>query len=192
MSALTEPSEAGTQGSGRDRGLVLDLGENGLDQRVRIMRSRLEEPRQRSARERGLRAMSQPEQINDGGGQLAEVDRLGDDAAIRHRRRREDQERHVQLAAVKTEAVPREPALLKVLAVVGGDDDQGVFKQPPAPQLIEEAADLVVEIGDAAVVTINQDIDRLPLKSRSLRVRDSRTFFLLVKLTRSLEHLDLF
>ena len=83
--------------------------------------------------------------------------------------RREDQERHVQLAAVETEAVPGEPALLKVLAVVGGDDDQRVFKQPPASQLIEEAADLVVEIGDAAVVAINQDVDGLPLKSRSLR-----------------------
>src|SRR4051812_19192885 len=101
--------------------------------------------------------MGQPEQINDGGGQLTEVDRLGNDPAIRRPPGREDQERHVQLAAIETEPVPREPTLLKVLAVVGSDDDKGVFKQPPAPQLIEEAADLVVEIGDAAVVAINQD-----------------------------------
>ena len=43
------------------------------------------------------------------------------------------------------------------LAVVGGDDHQRVLEQSPAPQIVEEAADLRVEIGDAALVTILPD-----------------------------------
>ena len=98
----------------------------------------------------------------------------------------------MQLAAVETEAVPGEPSLLKVLAMVGSDNDQGVFKEPPAPQLVEEAADLVVEIGDAAVVSINQDVDCLPLETRSLLGCDPRRLLLLVEIACTLEHIDLF
>ena len=81
----------------------------------------------------------------------------------------------MDLAPVDAHAVPREAALLEVLAVVGSHDHQRVLEQPPAPELVEEAADLLVEIGDAALVTVLPDGGGLPVEPGSFLIAHGRS-----------------
>ena len=64
------------------------------------------------------------------------------------------EQRDVDLRVVEAAGVAEEVVLAEVLAVVGRDDDQRVLEHAPAVELVEEPAELLVEVGDAVVVGV--------------------------------------
>ena len=50
----------------------------------------------------------------------------------------------------------------KVLAVIGGDDDQGVLSQAPVCQLVEKLTKAPIEIRDLVVVEVDEDLAHGP------------------------------
>ena len=57
-----------------------------------------------------------------------------------------DDERHVHRLLVERRPVPPPAVLLELLAVVGGDDDLRVVVQPQLLQVLEQVAELLVEV----------------------------------------------
>ena len=86
------------------------------------------------------------------GGQVEQLGRAGVDSRLEHARVVHD-EGHAQ-AGLKTEAAVIEVVVVVAqgLAVVRGDDGQGLFHQPCRLQLVEQDADLGVVVGDLLVV----------------------------------------
>src|SRR2546429_439817 len=68
--------------------------------------------------------------------------------------RRLHDERHVDLLVVERRAVPPAAVLLELLAVVGGEHDERAVVEATRPQVVEEDAELLVEVGDLAVVKL--------------------------------------
>ena len=119
-----------------------------------------QEPGERTAGEGIPRAQVDP--LGDRRGEVAEADRLVDDPGGRRPiGRGDDQQGDVDFPAVEAQAVAEEAVLAEVLAVVGGHDHQGVLQQPAALELVEEAAELPVEVGDATLVGVAEQVDRL-------------------------------
>src|SRR5262249_18663582 len=75
-------------------------------------------------------------------------------------RRRNDHERNVELSPVETRPVPEHSRLFaKTLAVIRGDDHPGSLEEGTAIELVDQPAELLIEIGHAVVVGVASEID---------------------------------
>ena len=75
-------------------------------------------------------------------------------------RRRNDHQRNMELRLVETRSVPEHAGMLaEALAVVRGDDHPGPLENGTAIELVDQPAELLVEIRDAVVVGVAAEID---------------------------------
>ena len=71
---------------------------------------------------------------------------------------RNDQERNVQLGLVEARAVAEDAGVLaEAFAVVRRDDQPGSLEDAAAPQLVEQLPELLVEVGDAIVIGVDDE-----------------------------------
>ena len=108
--------------------------------------------------------------IDHGCGKVSEAHRGANDSARRHTIRRPDHDqRDMKLGTIKAHSMPVKMLLAKVLAMVGGDDDEGV-SEPPAPiEFVKQATDLTVEVSDAAVVGVSRQLDLTAIESALIK-----------------------
>src|SRR5262245_35966492 len=108
--------------------------------------------RQRMAlHDRGHR---QPRGRDDRGRDVEAGRELVDHAAARSAGRRLQDERHVNLLVVERGAVPPATVLVELLAVVAGQHDEHLVVQTSTLEVGEQAAEVLVEIRDPAVVEL--------------------------------------
>src|SRR5262249_47311365 len=95
-------------------------------------------------------------QIRDRRSYVAQAHGLFDDLLGRAFTRRNDQQRHVKLRLVETLAVAENTGVLaEALAMVGGDDQPGLFENSAPVQLVDQLPELLIEIRDAIVISVS-------------------------------------
>src|SRR5262245_47957065 len=67
----------------------------------------------------------------------------------------------MKLGLVEAPAVSKAPVLAEALAMVRGDDHPGPLERSEVPQIVEQQADLLIEVGDAAIVGVASEGDLL-------------------------------
>ena len=71
-------------------------------------------------------------------------------------------QRHPQQLVVEGVRVPAHPAVLpELLAVIRGEDDQGVFVEPAGSQQLDELPDRAIHLSDLRVVGTDYEIEIL-------------------------------
>ena len=80
---------------------------------------------------------------------------LGHDPRRRTVARRDDHQGNVKLGPVKTRSVEEHSGMFaEAFAVVGGDDHPGLFEDGAAVELVDEPAELLVQVRDAIIVAV--------------------------------------
>ena len=101
----------------------------------------------------------QAHHVGHGRGQVAQA-HLGRDGLPRVcSAGEEDEQGDADLRVVEAAGVPVERVLAQVFPVIGGDDHQGIVQSSGPLQVVEEQAELLVEVGDAVIVGVEDELD---------------------------------
>ena len=93
-----------------------------------------------------------PHGLEDGGQDVGERDHLRDSASRRPAARELDEDGNVNQLVEDGPAVQPAVVVLELLAVVADEEDQGVVVDAALSQAVDEPAELLVAVGDVAVV----------------------------------------
>ena len=106
-------------------------------------------PRQRCSRDGRI---LQSQEVDHRRRHVSQRDRLGNPAAGGHPAREADQQRDVQRRPVETVSVSEEAVVAELFPMIGSDRDHRIPQQALLRQLVEQPAELIVEVGDGALV----------------------------------------
>ena len=92
--------------------------------------------------------------VGNRGREIAQADLCGNDLPRVRFTREQNQERDVDFGVVEAAGMSAELVLAQVFPVVGRDNHQGAGKQAEPIEFVDEPAELLVEVGNAIIVSV--------------------------------------